>query len=49
MKKSKVFVGTINTANQAKGFAEALKTLGIKADIWSISKSQHHFGYGIDK
>lgn len=49
MKKSKVFVGTINTANQAKGFAEALRTVGIKADFWSISNSQHPFGYGTDK
>jgi len=49
LKKSKVFVGTINTANQAKGFAEALRSVGVKADFWSCSNSQHPFGYGTDK
>lgn len=49
MKKSRVFIGTINTANQAKGFSEALRSVGIKADFWSGSNSQHPFGYGTDK
>ena len=49
MKKPKVFIGTINTANQAKGFAEALRSVGVKADFWSYSNSQHPFGYGTDK
>lgn len=49
MIKSKVFIGTINTANQAKGFAEALRGIGLKADFWSSPNSVHPFGYGSDK
>jgi len=49
MKRSKVFIGLMNTANQAKGFAEALRKVGIKADYWSYSNRKHQFGYPSEK
>ena len=49
IKKSKVFIGPLNTANQAEGFAEALRSVGIKADFWSYSNRQHPFGYRKEK
>jgi len=49
MKKTKAFIGPLNTANAANGFADSLKSVGIKANYWSWSIGNHPFGYKKDK
>jgi len=49
MRKSKVFIGPLNTANFALGLTKSLRSIGIIADYWSWSVSKHPFGYNKDK
>jgi len=43
MRKSKVFVGPINTANGATSIAKALRTVGIFADSYSFDKDFRNY------
>lgn len=48
-KRSRVFIGLENTANNLNTFAQALRSAGVKADAVVWKNSNHAFNYGQEK
>lgn len=48
-KKTKLFIGPVNVANNSYSFLKALRAVGVEADYYTWSTKKNVFGYKTDK